>query len=234
MQSQYDRPMPTNASAIIFEERPQTLGEEIANAISHGLGFLLAIASLPILVVMAARHGTALNIVAVSIFSTTMILLYLSSTLYHALPEGKVKDVLARVDHAAIYLFIAGSYTPFALGVLHGATGWTLFAAVWAMAAAGIAVKLMDMLKHPLWSTGLYVAMGWSALLAAGPLIHAMPTTGLLWLLAGGVAYTLGAIVFIFDSRARYMHFAWHLFVLAGTTCHFFAALWYATPARLA
>jgi len=118
--------------------------------------------------------------------------------------------------------------------VLHGATGWMLFGAVWAMAAAGIAVKLMDMLKHPLWSTGLYVAMGWSALLAAGPLIHAMPTTGLLWLLAGGVAYTLGAIVFIFDSRARYMHFAWHLFVLAGTTCHFFAALWYATPAKLA
>ncbi len=225
--------MTTNASAIIFEERPQTLGEEIANAISHGLGFLLAIASLPILVVMASRHGTALNIVAVSVFSVTMILLYLSSTLYHALPEGKVKDILARIDHAAIYLFIAGSYTPFALGVLRGATGWTLFGAVWAMAAAGIAVKLMDMLRHPLWSTGLYVAMGWSALLAAGPLIHAMPTAGLLWLLAGGVAYTLGAIVFIFDSRARYMHFAWHLFVLAGTTCHFFAALWYATPARL-
>ena len=226
--------MTTTATAIIFEERPQTLGEEIANAISHGLGFLLAIASLPILVVMAARHGTALNIVAVSVFSVTMMLLYLSSTLYHAIPDGKVKDFLARVDHAAIYLFIAGSYTPFALGVLHGATGWTLFGAVWAMAAAGIAVKLMDMLKHPLWSPGLYVAMGWSALLAAGPLIHAMPATGLLWLLAGGVAYTLGAIVFIFDSRARYMHFAWHLFVLAGTTCHFFAALWYATPARLA
>ena len=225
--------MTTTATDIIFDERPQTLGEEIANAISHGLGFLLAIASLPILVVMAARHGTALNIVAVSVFSVTMMLLYLSSTLYHALPEGKVKDILARVDHAAIYLFIAGSYTPFALGVLHGATGWTLFGAVWAMAAAGIAVKLMDMLKHPLWSTGLYVAMGWSALLAAGPLIHAMPATGLLWLLAGGVAYTLGAIVFVFDSRAKYMHFAWHLFVLAGTTCHFFAALWYATPAKL-
>ena len=224
----------STATAIIFDERPQTLGEEIANAISHGLGFLLAIASLPILVVMAMRHGTALNIVAVSVFSVTMMLLYLSSTLYHAIPDGRVKDFLARVDHAAIYLFIAGSYTPFALGVLHGATGWTLFGAVWAMAAAGIAVKLMDMLKHPLWSTGLYVAMGWSALLAAGPLIHAMPATGLLWLLAGGVAYTLGAIVFIFDSRAKYMHFAWHLFVLAGTTCHFFAALWYATPAKLA
>ena len=225
--------MTTTATDIIFDERPQTLGEEIANAISHGLGFLLAIASLPILVVMAARHGTALNIVAVSIFSVTMMLLYLSSTLYHAIPDGKVKDILARVDHAAIYLFIAGSYTPFALGVLHGATGWTLFGAVWAMAAAGIAVKLMDMLKHPLWSTGLYVAMGWSAIVAAGPLIHAMPMAGLMWLLAGGIAYTLGAVVFVFDSRFKYAHFAWHLFVLAGTTCHFFAALWYATPATL-
>ena len=200
---------------LTITDRPQTLGEEIANAISHGLGFLLAIASLPILVVMAVRHGTALNIVAVSIFSATMMLLYLVSTLYHALPEGKVKAFLNRVDHAAIYLFIAGSYTPFALGVLNGRWGWTLFGAVWAMAAAGIAVKLLNLLKHPLWSTGLYVAMGWSALLA------------------GGVAYTLGAVVFIFDSRAKYMHFAWHLFVLAGTTCHFFAALWYATPAKL-
>ena len=216
------------ATASLFEERPQTLGEEIANAISHGLGFLLAIASLPILVVMAARHGTTLNIVAVSIFSVTMILLYLSSTLYHALPEGKVKDVLARIDHAAIYLFIAGSYTPFALGVLHGRWGWTLFAAVWSMAAAGIAVKLMDRLKHPLWSTGLYVAMGWVALIAAAPLLERMSTAGILWLVAGGLSYTAGAVVFLLDSRLRYAHFVWHLLVLGGTTCHFFAALWHA------
>jgi hemolysin III len=208
---------------LTIEDRPQTLGEEIANAISHGLGFLLAIASLPVLVVVAARHGTAVNIVAVTVFSVTMMVLYLVSALYHAVPEGKVKSFLNRVDHAAIYLFIAGSYTPFALGVLHGRWGWMLFGAIWAMAAAGIAVKLLNLLKHPLWSTGLYVAMGWFALLAAGPLI----------LLAGGLAYTLGAVVFIFDSRARYMHFAWHLFVLVGTTCHFFAALWYATPAKL-
>ena len=217
---------------LTITDRPQTLGEEIANAISHGLGFLLAIASLPVLVVMAARHGTAVNIVAVSVFSVTMMTLYLVSALYHAVPEGRIKAFLNRVDHAAIYLFIAGSYTPFALGVLHGATGWTLFGAVWAMAAVGIAVKLMNLLKHPLWSTGLYVAMGWFALLAAGPLIHTMPTAGLLWLFAGGLAYTAGAVVFIFDSRAPYLHFAWHLFVLAGTTCHFFAALWYSTSAH--
>ncbi len=219
---------------LVIEDRPQTLGEEIANAISHGLGFLLAIASLPILVVVAARDGTAINIVAVSVFSVTMMVLYLVSALYHAVPEGRFKSFLNRVDHAAIYLFIAGSYTPFALGVLHGRWGWTLFGAVWAMAAAGIAVKLLNLLKHPLWSTGLYVGMGWFALLAAGPLIRAMPMAGLLWLLAGGLAYTLGAVVFIFDSRAKYLHFAWHLFVLLGTTCHFFAALFYSTASPAA
>ena len=222
----------TLTTTLSTTDRPQTLGEEIANAISHGLGFLLAVASLPILVVVAARHGTAINVVAVSVFSVTMMVLYLVSALYHAVPEGRFKSFLNRVDHAAIYLFIAGSYTPFALGVLHGRWGWMLFGAVWAMAAAGIAVKLLNLLRHPLWSTGLYVAMGWFALLAAGPLIHAMPLAGLLWLLACGLAYTLGAVVFTFDSRARYLHFAWHLFVLAGTTCHFFAALWYATPAK--
>jgi hemolysin III len=216
----------------LLEERPQTLGEEIANAVSHGIGFLLAVASLPLLVVVAARHGTAVNVVAVSVFSATMIVLYLVSALYHAAPEGRVKAFLNRVDHAAIYLFIAGSYTPFALGVLHGAWGWTLFGAIWAMAAAGVAVKLLNLLKHPLWSTGLYVAMGWFAIVAAGPLVHAMPWAGLAWLLAGGLAYTAGAVVFIFDSRVPYLHFAWHLFVLAGTTCHFFAALWYAAPAH--
>lgn len=216
---------------LVIEDRPQTVGEEIANAISHGIGFLGAVASLPILVSVASRHGSAVNIVAATVFSVTMILLYLASALYHAVPEGSsAKSFLNRLDHAAIYLFIAGSYTPFALGVLNGRWGWTLFGAVWAMAAAGVALKLLNWLKHPLWSTGLYVAMGWFALLAAGPLLEAMSTSGLMWLVGGGVAYTAGAIVFLFDSKARYLHFVWHLFVLGGTTCHFFAALWYAIP----
>ncbi len=150
------------------------------------------------------------------------------------MPDGKVKSFLNRVDHAAIYLFIAGTYTPFALGMVHGAWGWTLFGAIWAMAAAGIAVKLLNLLKHPLWSTGLYVAMGWSALLAAGPLIRAHARWPACCGCSPAVSPTRWArIVFIFDSRAPYLHFAWHLFVLAGTVCHFFAALWYATPARL-
>jgi hemolysin III len=212
----------------VLTDRPQTLGEEIANAISHGIGFLLAIASLPILVVFGTRDGHAADVVAVSIFSATMMLLYLVSALYHAVPAGRVKDWLNRLDHAAIFLFIAGSYTPFVLGVLNGPWGWSLFGVVWAIAAVGVTLKLLNRLSHPLLSTGLYVAMGWVAILAAGPLVSRMPAAGLAWLVAGGLAYTAGAIVFLFDSRFRFAHFLWHLFVLAGSVCHFFAALWYA------
>jgi len=208
-------------------DRPQTLGEEIANAISHGIGFLLAVASLPILITFTAREGHAVDIVATSVFSLTMMLLYLVSTLYHAVPEGRMKTVLNRLDHAAIFLFIAGSYTPFVLGVLHGAWGWSLFGVVWGLAVLGVTAKLLNRLSHPILSTGLYVAMGWVAIAAAGPLLNRMPAAGLAWLVAGGVAYTAGAVVFLFDSRIRYAHFAWHMFVLAGSGCHFFAALWY-------
>lgn len=211
--------------------RDQTLGEEIANAISHGLGFLLAVASLPILVFYAAQQGSAADVVGASVFAGTMILLYLVSALYHAVPASRAKVWLNRLDHAAIYVFIAGSYTPFALGVLRGGWGWTLFAIVWSAAALGVTIKLLDRLKHPLWSTALYVAMGWVALLAAGPLIERMAPTGLAWLVAGGLSYTLGAVVFLLDHRIRYAHFVWHLFVLGGSVCHFFAALWHAVPA---
>ncbi|MDC8784904.1 PAQR family membrane homeostasis protein TrhA [Roseateles koreensis] len=208
--------------------RNQSLGEEIANAISHGLGFLLAVASLPILAVAASRQGSTLNVVAACVFSLTMMLLYLVSTLYHAVPEGRVKLWLNRLDHAAIYIFIAGSYTPFALGVLHGAWGWTLFGLVWTSAAVGVTAKLFNRLRHPYWSTGLYVAMGWLVVVAIGPLMGRMDSAGLAWLTAGGLAYTLGAVVFLLDHRIRYAHFVWHIFVLAGSCCHFFAALWYA------
>ena len=213
---------------LMLADRPQTWGEELANAISHGIGFLFALASLPILVAFAARHGSAVNVVAASVFAATMIVLYLVSALYHALPAGRGKTWLNRLDHAAIYVFIAGSYTPFVLGVLHGAWGWSLFGVVWSVAAIGVTAKLFNRLKHPLWSTGLYVAMGWVALVAVQPMLQRMPGAGLAWLVAGGLAYTLGAVVFLFDSRLRYAHFVWHLFVLGGSTCHFFAALWYA------
>ena len=208
--------------------RDQTGWEELANGISHGIGFLLAIASLPVLLGFGPSNSTAINIVAVCVFSLSMTLLYGVSTLYHAWPGGRFKTWLNRLDHAAIYVFIAGSYTPFVLGVLRGGWGWSLFATVWTMAVLGVVVKLLDRLKHPLWSTGLYVAMGWLAVVAAAPLVARMPGTGLAWLIAGGVCYTLGAIVFLFDSKLRYAHFVWHLFVLGGSTCHFFAVLWHA------
>ena len=217
-------PVRADRSAI---DRPQTLGEEIANAVSHGLGLLLAIASLPILVWHAARTGGAIDVAAASVFAATMIVLYLVSALYHALPLGRAKHWLKRLDHAAIYLFIAGSYTPFTLGVLRDSWGLPLFGVVWAAAAFGITIKLLHRLRHPLVSTGLYLAMGWVALVAIGPLLERLPAAGFGWLVAGGVSYTLGAIVFLLDNRIRYAHFIWHLFVLGGSACHFFAALWY-------
>ena len=209
-------------------ERPQTLGEEIANAVSHGLGFLLAVASLPVLLSLQVRNGGGAEIAAACVFSATMMVLYLASAVCHALPNGRIKRVFCRLDHAAIFLFIAGSYTPFVLGPLRGAWGWSLFGVVWAVAAVGVTAKVLNRLKHPLWSTGLYVGMGWLALIAAVPLVQRVAPGGLVLLVAGGVAYTVGAVFFLLDNRVRYAHFVWHLFVLAGSTCHFFAALWHA------
>ncbi|MBL8277767.1 MAG: hemolysin III family protein [Pelomonas sp.] len=213
-------------------DRPQTLGEEIANAISHGLGAMLAVAALPILVMRALNHGGAADVVAAVIFAATAILLYGISTAYHALPaslaNGRAKAWLNRLDHAAIYVFIAGSYTPFTMGVLHTGPGVTLLIAVWAAAAFGVAIKLLNRLRHPVVSTALYLAMGWVVVFAAGPLMARMPAAGLALLVAGGLSYTLGAVVFLLDNRLRYAHFVWHLFVLGGSVCHFFAALFYA------
>jgi hemolysin III len=216
------------SNATRVPDRHQTLGEEIANGISHGIGFLLAIASLPILMAFAPAQASAINLVAACVFSVTMMLLYGVSTLYHVWPHGRMKTWLNRLDHAAIYLFIAGSYTPFVLGVLRGGWGWSLFGVVWAMAVLGFTAKMFNRLRHPLWSTGLYVAMGWVAVIAAAPLIARDPAAGLALLVAGGLLYTAGAVVFLFDSRVRFAHFVWHLFVLGGSTCHFFAVLWYA------
>jgi len=205
--------------------RDQTRGEEIANAVSHGIGCGLAIVALPVLVHAAALRGRTADMVAASIFVGTMIVLYLVSTIYHAMPIGRAKRWLNRLDHASIYLFIAGSYMPFLLGVLRGAWGWSLFAVVWAAAALGIVSKLLDRLKHPLWSTGLYVAMGWVALVAVVPLFERLSASALTWLVAGGVCYTAGAVVYLFDSKFRYAHFVWHLLVMGGSSCHFAAAL---------
>jgi hemolysin III len=209
-------------------ERPQSPGEEIANSLSHGIGLAAALAGASFLIMAAIRQGSASFIVGASVFATTMVLLYLASTLYHALPQSRAKGVLLVCDHAAIFLLIAGTYTPFTLGVLRGAWGWTLFGLVWGLALAGIAFKVMGgAARYPMLSTSVYLGMGWLCLIAAGPVWHLMPLAGLLWLLAGGIAYTVGVGFFV-TEKVRYHHLIWHLFVLAGTACHFVAVLRYA------
>jgi hemolysin III len=166
-------------------------------------------------------------IVGASVFAGTMVVLYLASTLYHALPRNRAKRVFRILDHSAIFLLIAGTYTPFTLGVLRGVWGWTLFVVVWGLAVLGITLKSVRGIRYPQLSTTLYVAMGWLALIAIRPLWFHMPTAGWLWLITGGLAYTSG-VAFYAAEQLRYGHFVWHLFVLAGTACHFCAVLWYA------
>ena len=205
--------------------RSQTPAEELANAISHGVGVALAIATLPLLVWFANRHGSAADITAAVLFGASMVLLYGTSTLYHALRPGRAKRWFQRLDHAAIYVFIAGSYTPFVLGPLRGAWGWSLFGVVWGLAVVGVGIKLFNGLKHPGWSTALYVAMGWVVLVAIVPLVQRMPGEALAWLVAGGMAYTLGAAVYLLDNRLHFAHLGFHLFVMAGSACHVVAAM---------
>jgi hemolysin III len=207
--------------------RPQSLGEEIANSVSHGVGLLAALVGAPVLLLAAVGHGTTANVVGAGVFVATTVLLYLASTLYHALPHSRAKRVFRTLDHGAIFLLIAGTYTPFTLGVLRGAWGWVLFGLVWTLAVAGVLLKVTSTFRHPVFSTALYLTMGWLALIAVRPFWLRVPPAGLLWLLAGGLSYTAG-VAFFAATRLRYGHFIWHLCVLAGTACHFFAVLWYA------
>ncbi|MBW8363010.1 MAG: hemolysin III family protein [Rhizobium sp.] len=206
----------------------QSQGEEIANSISHGLALVAALVGTPYLILTAVRHGDARFVVGASIFAATVIILYLSSTLYHALPVGKAKRVFRLIEHSAIFLLIAGTYTPFTLGVLRGTWGWTLLGIVWGLAAGGVVLKVSNKGDHPILSTSLYLSMGWLIVVAVKPMVASVPTAGLLWLLAGGLAYTLGVVFFALDSRLKYGHLIWHLCVMAGTTSHYFAVLGYA------
>jgi hemolysin III len=213
--------------SIASRERTQSPGEEIANSVSHGVAFLAAVAAAPVLVLSAARHDAPSRIAGASVFAAAMVLLYLTSTLYHALPRNRAKRVFQVLDHAAIFLMIAGTYTPFTLGVLRGTWGWTLLGLVWGLALAGVVLTAAGGVRYPKLSTGLYLAMGWLILIAVKPLWLRMPSSGLIWLGAGGIAYTVG-VVFYAANRVRYSHFVWHLFVITGTTCHFFAVLRFA------
>jgi len=206
--------------------RPQSPGEEIANSVSHGIGFVAALAVFPALVSSALHQGTA-EVIGAAVFGTSAALLYLTSTLYHAMTPVRAKRILQVVDHSAIYILIAGTYTPFTLGVLRGPWGWTLLGLIWGLAALGIILKAMGGIRYPRLSTAVYLAMGWLIVIAAKPLWQLLPGWGLFWLAAGGLSYTAG-VGFYAASRLPYRHFVWHLFVLAGTACHAVAVLGYA------
>ena len=213
-----------------MDGRPQSLGEEIANAVTHGAGLLAAIAALPVLVLAAAGRRDAWQLVGGAVYGVTLVLLYLASTLYHALPVSRAKRVFRVLDHAAIYLLIAGTYTPFALGPLRGPWGWALLGTIWTLALLGIVAKLTLGFRYPRLSTVFYAGMGWLAVLMVRPLLAHVSPAGIAWLLAGGLCYTGGIAFYATDTRLRYGHALWHVFVVAGSVCHFCAVLWHATP----
>lgn len=192
--------------------------EELANAVTHGAGLVAAAAVTPVLIVGAVGRGSAADVVAASVFGASLILLYLASTVYHAVSPGPRKRALRRLDHAAIFVLIAGTYTPFTLGVLRGGWGWALFGVVWGAAALGIALKLVAGIRRPWLSNAVYVTMGWLVLVAIHPVLTRIPLPGVLWLVAGGLLYTAG--IAFYTRSTPYAHAVWHLFVLAGSACH--------------
>jgi hemolysin III len=200
--------------------------EEIANALTHGAGLLASLIGVPLLIATYLARGDALMVLGVSVFAASLVAVYTTSTLYHAVPHPRAKRVLRVADHVAIYLLIAGTYTPFTLGVLRGAWGWSMLAAVWTLAALGIFFKVVFHSRFKRLSTAFYVMMGWVIVIALRPMALAMPSAGLLLLAAGGLMYTGG--VFFYVRKARYTHAIWHCFVLGGSACHFFAVLGYA------
>ena len=203
--------------------------EETINAVTHGLGAVLGAVGLTVLVVLAALRGDAWQIASCSIYGATLVLLFTGSTLYHSFRSPRVKHVFRIIDHSSIYLLIAGTYTPFLLVSLRGRWGWSLFGVVWGLALAGIVFQIFFVRRFRLLQTLLYLAMGWLALVAARPLLASVPKPGLLWLLAGGLFYSLGAVFYLW-KRLPFHHGIWHLFVLAGSACHYVAILLYVLP----
>jgi hemolysin III len=206
-----------------------TIGEEIAHAVSHGVGILFSIAGLAVLVAFASLYGDAWHITSSSIYGFTLILLYTASTLYHGIPQPTAKRVLQRIDHAAIFLLIAGTYTPFTLVNLRGGWGWTLFGLVWGFAIFGVVLETMLRRRIKWLSLSLYLGLGWLVVIAIRPLIETVETGGLILLLAGGLCYSLGVIFYVW-KRFAYHHAVWHLFVMAGSALHFFSIFYYVLP----
>ncbi len=209
-----------------LRERAQSRGEELANSVSHGVGLVVAVAAAVFLIVRTVRTGSPMRIVACSVYASTLVLMYMSSTLYHAMPRGRTKYVLRICDHGAIFLLIAGTYTPFTLGVLRGPLGWTLLAIVWSIAIAGVVLTAISRVRYPTLLTVLYLSMGWMILVGIQQLWESMGPRGVLWLGVGGLFYTVGVAFFAAD-RLRYGHLVWHLFVIAGTLCHYIDVMFY-------
>lgn len=213
--------------------RLQTEREELVNAFSHELGLLAILIGTPFLIMHAANSDNTGYLVGVCIFSASMILLYLASSLYHSVPNGRLKSGFQVIDHSMIFILIAGTYTPFTLGVLDSGWGWSLFGITWGLATFGILLKVLGgSLNRPIFDNVLYLVMGWIIVIAIEPLLNNLSTTGFAWLVTGGILYSLGIVFYLTDSRIAYGHFLWHLFVLGGSISHFFA-VWYASPVYL-
>jgi hemolysin III len=211
--------------ALALPKWTESTEEELANTISHGIGLACAMIGTPILLLAAFHRGSLFFLIGTIVFTVTMLVLYLGSMLYHAWPQTPAKSILQVLDHSAIFLLIAGTYTPFALGPLRGVCGWTMLGLVWALATLGVFVKATrGAARHKKFAMALYLGMGWLALVFIRPLALAVPLSVVLWLVAGGIAYTTG-VLFYARKGVRYSHFVWHLFVLAGTGCHFTAVL---------
>lgn len=204
-----------------------SLSETIANSVTHGLGLAASIFAFPLLLMSSLRNGDALQVAGAVTFGISLVLLYAASTVYHSFPKSPSTRIFRVIDHSAIFILIAGSYTPFMLGPLRGRLGYTMLAIVWTMAVAGILMKTIRGFGRPAFTAVPYVAMGWLCAVAAKPLIAQVGPAGFWWLLAGGLCYTGGVVFYATDHRVRYGHAVWHLFVLAGSTCHFFAVLWH-------
>jgi hemolysin III len=204
--------------------------EEIANSITHGIGLGLSVIGLVALIILACLQGSALRVVSCSVYGTTLVLLYTASTLYHSFRSPRLKHIFKIIDHCSIYLLIAGTYTPFTLVMMRGGWGWSLFGIVWMLAFLGIIFKIFFVNRFKIASTIVYVMMGWLVIIAIKPVLTIIPLGCFMWLLAGGLCYTVGVLFFAWD-RIPFNHAIWHVFVVAGSICHFVAVLFYVLPA---
>jgi len=207
--------------------RPQSVGEELANTISHGMALLAAVVGLPPLVLHAAREGTVISVLGATVFGLTAVLVFFASTMYHALPEGRVKERFLSLDYTAIFLLIAGTYTPFTLGPLWGPWGLGLLVAVWALATVGVGMTLTRGKPQPKMMLILCLTMGWIGMIAVGPAVSQMPRECIFWIVAGGLFYTAGVAFWLLSNYVQYTHFVWHIFVIVGAALHYHAVMWH-------